>query len=126
MDNKRAKLVEQQKKCDDLKTTLRLIQSLPEEVSRDIYNEYFEAKTTCTEFLNILLNDKRSHSLDHRHLTEITKRLIQHECAVEYLRKHCKVFNDMYKAHYLDEKKYFVHMDVLDSFIISMLMHLYH
>jgi len=126
LDEKMIKLFEQQKKCDDLKKTIRLIQALPDDVSRHIYEEYFEAKSTCTEFLNLLLNDKRSHSLEHRHLTEITSRLIQHACAVEYLSKQCKVFNDMYKAHYINNDKYFVQLNVLDSFVLSMLFYLYH
>jgi hypothetical protein len=126
LDEKMVKLFEQQQKCDDLKKTLSLIQALPHDVSRHIYEEYFEAKTTCKEFLHLLLKDKRSHSLEYNHLTEITKRLIQHECAVEYLRKHCKVFNDMYKVHFINKEKKFVQMNVLDSFILSMLMYLYH
>jgi hypothetical protein len=126
LDDKMVKLFEQQKKCDDLKKTIRLIQALPDDVSRHIYEEFFEAKTTCTEFLNLLLKDVRSHRLEHKHLTEITGRLIQHGCAVEYLSKHCKVFNDMYKAHYIDKKKYFLQLNVLDSFVLSMLMYLYH
>lgn len=126
LDEKMVKLFEQQKKCDNLKKTICLIQALPDDVSRHIYEEYFEAKTTCKEFLKLLLNDNRSHRLEHKHLTEITGRLIQHECAVEYLSKHCKVFNDMYKAHYIDKKKHFDNLNVLDSFVLSMLMYLYH
>jgi hypothetical protein len=126
MDDKMIKLSEQQKKCDDLKKTIRLIKALPDDVSRHIYEEYFEAKTTCTEFLNLLLNDKRSHSLEHTHLIPITSRLLQHACAVEYLSKHCEVFKRMYKAHYIDNNKYFVQINVLDSFVLSMLFYLYH
>ena len=126
LDEKMSKLFEQQKKCDDLKKTIRLIQALPDDVSRHIYEEYFEAKSTCKQFLNLLFNDKRSHRLEHSHLTEITSRLICHPCAVEYLRKHCKVFNDMYKAHYIDNNKYFEQCNVLHSFVLSMLVYLYH
>jgi len=126
LDEKMSELFEQQKKCNDLKKTIRLIQALPDDVSRHIYEEYFEAKSTCSEFLNLLFNDKRSHSLEYSHLTEITSRLIRHPCAVEYLSKHCKVFNNMYKAHYIDNNKYFVLMNVLDSFVLSMLFYLYH
>ena len=126
MDDKMIKLSERQKKCDDLKKTIRLIKALPDDVSRHIYEEYFEAKSMCTEFLNLLLNDTRSQSLEYRHLTEITSRLIEHACAVEYLSKHCEVFNRMYKAHYIDNNKYFVQINVLDSFVLSMLFYLYH
>ena len=126
LENKMALLFEQQKKCDDLKKTIRLIKALPDDVSRHISEEYFEAKTTSTEFLNLLLKDERSHMLEHTHLTEITSRLIQNARAVEYLSKHCEVFNNMYKIHYIDKAKIFVQTNVLDSFIISMLMYLYH
>ena len=126
LDEKMIKLFEQQKKCDDLKKTIRLIQALPDDVSRHIYEEYFEAKPLCREFLNLLLNDKRSHRLEHKHLTEITSRLIRHPCAVEYLSKHCKVFKNMYKAHYIDNDKYFEQCNVLHSFVLSMLYYLYH
>ena len=125
-DDKMIKLVEQQKKCDDLKKTIRLIKALPDDVSRHIYEEYFEAKTLCTEFLNLLLKDKRSHRLEYTHLIPITSHLLEHECAVQYLSKHCKVFNDMYKAHYIDKINYFAQASVLNSFVLSMLMYLYH
>lgn len=114
-------------KCEKLKKTIQLIQSLPDDVSRKIYEDYFEATDICKEFLKILFTDKRSQRLEYKHLIDITEKLIKHKCAVVYLRKNCKEFDISYKIHYIENRKSFTGMEsLINSFILTILMYLYH
>ena len=108
-----------------LAKTVRLINSLPDDVMRHIYEEYFVGIDTCNKFLE-LLKSENSSSLEYNPLIKIAGRLLQSPCAVEYLSKHCRVFKNMYKAHYIDNNKYFEQCNVLHSFVLSMLFYLYH
>jgi hypothetical protein len=108
-----------------LKKIGRLINSLPDNVTRRMYEEYFIGIDTCNKFLE-LLKSENSQSLDYKPLLEIARRLIQYPCAVEYLCGKHKIFKQMYIEHYIKNKKTFVLMEMLDSFILSILMQLYH
>jgi hypothetical protein len=105
--------------------TLRLINSLPDDVMRHIYEEYFVGIDTCNKYLELLKSDE-SHSLSHLHLIEPTRRLLEHPCAIEYLCRKHPIFKRMYIEHYIKNNKWFLLMDMLESFIVSILMHLYH
>jgi len=105
--------------------TIRLINSLPDDVMRHIYEQYFVGIDECNQYLELLKSDK-SHNLEYEHLTEPTRKLLQHPCAVEYLCKKHKVFKHMYTEHYIKHNKSFLRMDMLHSFIASILMYLYH
>ena len=104
---------------------VRLINSLPDDVMRHMYEEYFIGIDTCDKFLE-LLKSENSQSLDYKPLLETARRLIQYPCAVEYLCGKHKIFKQMYIEHYIKNKKTLVLMDILDSFILSILMQLYH
>ena len=104
---------------------VRLINSLPDDVMRHMYDEYFIGIDTCDKFLE-LLKSENSQSLDYKPLLETARRLIQYPCAVEYLCGKHKIFKQMYIEHYIKNKKTFVLMDILDSFILSILTQLYH
>ena len=116
--------VDNQKRTDLIKT-IRLINSLPDDVMRHIYEEYFVGIDTCNKYLKLLESDE-SRRLKYEHLTEPTRQLLQHPCAVEYLCKKHEIFKKMYTKHYIQHNKSFVLMDMLHSFIASILMHLYH
>ena len=108
-----------------LTKTVRLINSLPDDVMRHIYEEYFVGIDTCNKYLE-LLKSENSRSLEYKPLIEITRRLLQHPCAVEYLCGKHKIFKKMYFEHYIKNNKSFLLMDMLESFVLSILMHLYH
>lgn len=108
-----------------LKNTIRLINTLPDDVMRHIYEEYFVGIDACNKYLELLKSDK-SHNLEYAHLVEPTRRLLAHPCAVEYLCSKHKVFKKMYVKHYIQHNKSFLLMDMLHSFIASILMYLYH
>ena len=110
---------------NELRNLANLINSLPDDVMRHIYEEYFVGIDTCNKFLE-LLKSKESQSLQYEHLTEATQMLLKHPCAVEYLCKKHSIFKKMYTEHYIQNNKMFLQMDMLRSFIVSILMHLYH
>lgn len=108
-----------------LQKTIRLINSLPDDVMRHIYEEYFVGIDTCNKYLKLLETDE-SRNLKYEHLLEPTRRLLEHPCAIEYLSSKHKVFKHMYTEHYINHNKSFLRMDMLHSFIASILMYLYH
>ena len=110
---------------NELRKLANLINSLPDDVMRHIYEEYFVGIDTCNKYLE-LLKSKESQSLQYEHLTEATQMLLKHPCAVEYLCKKHSIFKKMYTEHYIQNNKMFLQMDMLRSFIVSILMHLYH
>jgi hypothetical protein len=108
-----------------LAKTARLINSLPDDVIRHIYEEYFIGIDTCNKYLE-LLKSTESQSLKYEHLVELSRRLLEYPCAVEYLCGKHQIFKKMYIEHYIKNNKLFAQMDNLESFILSILMHLYH
>ena len=108
-----------------LAKTVRLINSLPDDVMRHIYEEYFVGIDTCNKFLE-LLKSENSSSLEYKPLIKIAGRLIQSPCAVEYLCGKHKIFKKVYIEHYIKNNKSFLLMNMLESFVLSILMHLYH
>jgi hypothetical protein len=117
--------MQEEEDSDALKKTIRLINSLPDDVMRHIYEEYFVGIDTCNKYLKLLESDE-SHNLNYLPLLEPTRRLLEHPCAVEYLCSKHKVFKIMYVKHYINHNKSFLLMDMPHSFIASILMYLYH
>jgi len=113
------------KKRTDLVKTIRLINSLPDDVMRHIYEEYFVGIDACNKYLELLTCEK-SRRLEFSHLIEPTRKLLEYPCAVEYLCNKHEVFKKMYIEHYIQNKKAFLLMDMLNSFVVSILMYLYH
>ncbi len=109
----------------DLVKTIRLINSLPDDVMRHIYEEYFVGIDTCKKYLELLKSDE-SRSLQYEHLIEPTRNLLKHPCSVEYLCKKHSIFKKVYTEHYIQNNKSFLLMNMLESFVVSILMHLYH
>ena len=66
------------------KKTVRLINLLPDDVMRHIYEQYFVGIDTCDKYLELLKCNK-SHNLEYDHLVGPTRRLLEHPCAIEYL-----------------------------------------
>ena len=115
----------QQDDSDAIAKTIRLINSLPDDVMRHIYEEYFVGIDTCNKYLELLKSDE-SQSLNYKPLRDLTRRLLEYPCAIEYLCSKHQIFKKMYIEHYIKKNKCFVQMDMLESFILSILMHLYH
>ena len=103
----------------------RLINALPDDVARYIYEEYFVMKNACEKFLK-LLHTKSAMSLEHKPLLEPAKALLNHPCAIEYLCRKNPLFKQIYTDHYVKNKKHYELTTTLQSFVLSILMHMYH
>ena len=104
---------------------MKLINRLPDDVLRHIYEEYIVGKATCDRYLE-MFKSEASMNLDHKPLLELTSRLLEHPCAIEYLCKKHEIFKEMYIGHYVHDNKWFLLKSKLESFVLSILMWLYH
>lgn len=103
----------------------RMIKALPNDVARHIYEEYFVVKETCDAFLDLLYT-KSAMSLEYRPLLDPAQRILSYPCAIEYLCNKNPLFKEMYTEHYVKNHKNFVRMSTLESFVLSILMYMYH
>ncbi len=103
------------------------LNELPEDIVKKIYLEHFNYENKYAEIKNIL-DDKNSRSLNNLQLTNyfIKEKILEDVSFVQYLREKNKLFNDIYKMHYIDNKKQFVLMNKLESMCQYWLMYLYH
>lgn len=87
-----------------IKETVNLIQCLPQDISRHIYEEYFICKPLCSRLIELLLLYNTEHNTKHLifgELEQIMNVLIKHDCAVEHLRHQIPLFDDAYIESYL-------------------------
>ena len=99
----------------------RMVKALPDDVARQIY----EIKERCDDFLDLLKTDSAA-SLHYKPLLIPAQRLLEHPCAIEYLCLKNPLFKELYTGHYIKNHKNFIHMSTLESFLASILMHMYH
>ena len=118
-------LIERSRTNPELCNTMCLINTLPDDIMRKIYEDYFEGKTLCKEFLQ-KLESEDSKRLRHLSMMDITTRVLQYPCVVEYLRKKSSVFDYYYKEHFILKNPHYVQKSRAESFILCILMHLYH
>ena len=104
---------------------LMLNSRLPDDVLRHIYEKYVVGIETCDRYLKMFKSDE-SRTLYHKPLIEPTRRLLEHPCAIEYLCKKHKIFKKMYIEHYVQGNKWFLQLNMLESFVLSILTWLYH
>ena len=110
----------------------RLIQRLPDEIIRHIYETYFECKSECIAFV-AMLSDDCSARLEFQRLRDLSMRLFRSPICVDYLI-HAKgmiheAIKYSYEHHYKKagkHEKIFKLLDKHDSFNLSILMSLYH
>jgi hypothetical protein len=103
----------------------RLIQALPDDIIRKIYEEYFECKDLCMEYLQ-RLKCEDSRRLRYLKMVDITEQVLKQPCAIEYLSKKSKPFKFYYKEHFIFDNNHFVLLNRAHSFILCILMTLYH
>mgnify|MGYP005624945349 CR=1 FL=1 len=109
----------------DIEKTYRLINTLPDDILRKIYEEYFECKDVCKEFLE-RLKCEDSQRLRYMKMLDITERVLKHPCMVEYLCKKSKPFKFYHREHFIFNNNHFVLLPPVQSFILCILMTLYH
>lgn len=117
-------LHEKKGRCVELAKTIKLIQSLPPDVSRHIYQEYFVGKELCNKFIELLLQghpwEKTQEQLQE--LCKLVEQILKHPCVVEYLCKNLPPFKHSYEIHYKKNEKEYENMNKLESFMMTMLM----
>lgn len=118
-------LIERSKTNENLTETLALINTLPDDIKRKIYEDCFEGKALYKEFLK-QLKSQSSKQLQYHNMIEITERILKFPCVVEYLCKKSSVFDYYYKDHFILNKTHYVQKSRVESFIFCILMHLYH
>ena len=99
-------LTERSKTNPQLNKTLTLINALPDDISRKIYEDYFQGKELCIRFLT-QLEDENSVRLEYQKLMGITEQVLRYPCVVEYLRKKSDAFNRSYITHFVENNKQF-------------------
>jgi len=103
------------------------LNELPEDIVTKIYLDYFNYENKYAEIKNIL-DDKNSRSLNNLELTNyfIKENILKDVSFVQYLCEKNKLFNEIYKIHYIDKNKQFMLMNNLESMCQCWLMYLYH
>lgn len=113
------------KENEEIQNKFEIIDHLPNDIQRMIYEDYFEGKQLCEEYLTAV-GSVECQRLNVSPIFDLTKEIVKHPCIVEYLRKYCKGFNCSYNDHFVKKKKNFVLMNFEESFAMSILMYLYH
>ena len=122
-----------QSKIDNAKQIQKITNRLPDDVLKKIYTDYFEGKNVYEEFL-ICLESENSVRLEYEHLLSLWMKVKAHPCLLEYLLKKCDTveilknsnFREQYDKHYVLKEKSFVRMTLDNSFVLCLLMSLYH
>lgn len=117
-----------------MKKIVDLIECLPDDVKRSIYDNYFEGKKLYDTFIKVLHSDECVR-LDISELIPLWGKIRRHPCALEYMKKTANQKNNIlnetnfsyhYNEHYTENKKSFKRLCLDDSFLLCLLMTMYH
>lgn len=120
----------QKKKCERIQQTIKLVQELPSDVKTKIYQEYVIGIEKCKEFMDILKSDKAT-KLEYQEITKKWLKIKEYNNAIYYLCNSDGIvkeasFKYHYEDHYNKGKKSFVRLNNDESFVLCLLMTLYH
>ena len=107
------------------------ISQLPQDLKTHIYRQHLwfdvEKKPECNMILDWFQKSEEAQRLIlNEDIVKRVESLLKNKICIEYLRKHDNDFNRNYDYHYIQNRKHFVLMDKLDSFVLSILMCKYH
>ena len=107
------------------------ISQLPQDLKTHIYRQHLwfdvEKKPECNMVLEWFQKSEEAQRLSlNKEIVKKVESLLKNKTCVEYLRKHDNDLNRNYDYHYIQNRKHFVLMDKLDSFVLSILMCKYH
>lgn len=102
-----------------------LPENIPEDLQNHIYNDYFLLKNDCDKVLK-WLNENSSLNKNISEIYHIVSNLLNSSVAVEYLIKQNNDLKTSYNYHFIEDKKHFVLMNKVESFITSTLMYMWH
>jgi hypothetical protein len=113
---------------------------LPDDLKKNIYIEYFEpiieAHKLCNQLIS-LLTSQSSRQLDKDPIVPILTLVLDNKLAIEYLNenyffvddynnKKQNIFKKLYDQIIINNKKNFIHYDLVDDFALSWLYYMYH
>lgn len=102
---------------------------LPSEIKRTIYEAHFKNTIIYNKKYDLLMQQvlsEESCRLNSANLVPMIKTVIENPNFLEFVRHKNELFSRLYREHYIENKKYFKLMDVLNSLAASWLMYLYH
>ena len=107
------------------------ISQLPQDLKTHIYQQHLwfdvEKKPECNMILDWFQKSEEAQRLIlNEDIVKRVESLLKNKTCIEYLRKHDNDFNRNYDYHYIQNRKHFVLMDKLNSFVLSILMCKYH
>jgi hypothetical protein len=103
----------------------KIVKNLPHYLKIYIFEEFFQSKTLCDAFLQEL-QSKECMRLEYVQLRKYFQTITKNPYAIEYLKSNCVEFNSSYQTHFIDKQKQFKLMCFEDSFMVHILMCLYH
>ena len=107
------------------------ISQLPQDLKTHIYRQHLwfdvEKKPECNMILDWFQKSEEAQRLIlNEDIVKRVESLLKNKICIEYLRKHDNDFNRNYDYHYIQNRKHFVLMNTLESFVLSILMCKYH
>ena len=103
------------------------IDTLPTCLKFDIFDKFFHFKQDCDYLLNWFeINSKMDIYEDREKISNILHIILQSSISIEYLCAKNIYFKESYKIHYLEDKKYFIQLKNEDSFLLTILMYIWH
>lgn len=103
----------------------KLIESLPNDVNKMIYNDHFSLDALNNNLQRILKSDDACR-LKYNELALEVPKILENKEFVNYLLERNIIFRKLYDTHIIQNKNMFVLMDRDNSFAASWLMYLYH
>ena len=115
----------QNDKLDRIQSTIIMVRKLPVELKRYIFEEFFKSTEFCEMFLQEL-HSKESMRLEYEPLRKYFKQITVNPYVIDYLNTRCVDFKLSYQTHFIENKKKFRLMNFTDSFMVTILMSMYH
>lgn len=73
-----------------------------------------------------MLESDTAQELDHSPMKDCGTKILDDMACVRYLRTKSSEFDMSYREHYIQRRKAFTELDMTESFLLSILMYLYH
>lgn len=103
----------------------KFLKDLPLEIEKTIFNDHFKLNLSYIKLQNILECDE-STKLNISKLLPYVNYILKNKEYIEFLSKKDKIFNLIYKDHFIEKRKCFVNLPTNKSLALSWLMYLYH
>jgi hypothetical protein len=99
------------------------------DIKRKIYEEYFKQVIVYNKKYMVLMqqvNSSECQRLNSTNLLGMVRSVVEHPNFCKFVRHKNELFSKLYREHFIENKKYFVLMNQMESLTMSWLMYLYH